>query len=140
MQRRQFIAFLASAALWPRDARAQSQAEPNQPDQNQPGQDQADQQATDDSIGKVPAVQGSATVTRANAAPVALKANDPIDKGDVLATGANSSLGVTFDDETTFSLSANSRIVVDDFVYQESGSGNYAAYSVARGTVAFVAS
>jgi hypothetical protein len=142
MQRRQFIAFvafLASLALWPRNARAQSQPAPDQ--QDQPDQNQADQdQPSDDSIGQVSTVQGSATVTRANAVPVALKANDPIDKGDVLATGPNASLGVTFDDETTFSLSANSRIVVDEFVYQEGGSGNSAAYSVARGTVAFVAS
>jgi hypothetical protein len=145
VQRRQFIAyvtFLASLALWPRNARAQSQPSPDQqdqPDQNSP--DQTDLiQTTDDSIGQVSTVQGSATVTRTNAAPVALKANDPIDKGDVLATGPNASLGVTFDDETTFSLSANSRIVIDDFVYQEGGSGNSAAYTVARGTVAFVAS
>jgi hypothetical protein len=84
-------------------------------------------------------VQGNATVTRANAAAATLKASDPIYKSDVLATGASASLGVTFDDETTFTLSANSRIVVDEFVYQEGGSGNAAAYSVARGTVAFVA-
>ncbi len=137
MQRRQFISFLVGAALWPRDARAQNQPAP---DQNQPGQDQADQQATDDSIGQVSTVQGNATVTGTSAAAVALKSSDPIYKNDVLATGANSSLGVTFDDETTFSLSANSRIVIDEFVYQEGGSGNAAAYNVARGTVAFVAS
>ena len=137
MQRRQFISFLVGAALLPHDAHAQNQPEP---DQNQPGQDQADQQATDDSIGQVSTVQGSATVTRANAAAVALKASDPIYKSDLLATGTSASLGVTFDDETTFSLSANSRIVIDEFVYQEGGSGNAAAYNVARGTVAFVAS
>ena len=137
MQRRQFISFLVGAALWPRDARAQNQPAP---DQNQPGQDQADQQATDNSIGQVSTVQGNATVTGTSAAAVALKSSDPIYKNDVLATGANSSLGVTFDDETTFSLSANSRIVIDEFVYQEGGSGNAAAYNVARGTVAFVAS
>jgi hypothetical protein len=135
VQRRQFITFLVGAALWPQNARAQNQPQPDQPDQNQ-----ADQRALDDSIGQVSAVQGNATVTRAGAAAAALKASDPIYKSDVLATGANSSLGVTFDDETTFSLSANSRIVVDEFVYQEGGSGNAAAYNVARGTVAFVAS
>jgi hypothetical protein len=137
VRRRQLIRLLVGAALWPLQARAQ-----NQPasDQNQPGQDQADQPAADDSIGQVSTVQGNATVTRAGAAAVALKASDPIYKSDVLATGASSSLGVTFDDETTFSLSANSRIVVDEFVYQEGGSGNSAAYNVARGTVAFVAS
>ena len=116
--------------MWPRGAFAQNQAAP----------DQQAQPAADDSIGQVSTVQGNATVTRANAAPLALKTSDPIYKGDSLATGANGSLGITFDDETTFSLSANSRIVVDEFVYQEGASGNRSVFSVARGTVAFVAS
>jgi hypothetical protein len=131
VRRRQFILFLVGAALWPRPARAQNQGAPVQPDQNQPA---------DQSIGQVSTVQGAASVTRANAAPVALKVSDPNDKGDVLTTAANASLGVTFDDETTFSLSANSRITVDDYVYQQGGSGNAAAFGVAQGTVAFVAS
>jgi hypothetical protein len=135
VQRRQFISFLVGAAVWPQNARAQNQPAPDQPDQTQP-----DQPATDDSIGQVSTVQGRATVTRAGVAALALKASDPIYKSDVLATGAISSLGVTFDDETTFNLSANSRIVVDNFVYEEGGSGNVAAYNVVRGTVAFVAS
>jgi hypothetical protein len=84
-------------------------------------------------------VQGSASVTRGDAAPLALKASDPVFKGDSLATAANASLGVTFDDETTFSLSANSLIVVDNYVYEEGASGNAGAFSVVRGTVAFVA-
>jgi hypothetical protein len=130
MRRRQFIAVLLGAVLWPRYARAQNQAAPDQ--QTQP--------AADDSIGQVAIVQGSATVMRGgNGAPVPLKVSDPIFKGDTLATGANASLGVTFDDETTFSLSANSRIVVDNYVYEEGASGNAGAFSVARGTVAFVA-
>src|ERR1041385_2944157 len=120
---------LAGAVLWPRYARAQNQAAPDQ--QTPP--------PADDSIGQVSTVQGTATVARGNAAPLTLKANDPIFKGDTLATGANASLGVTFDDETTFSLSENSRIVVDDYVYDEGASGNRGAFNVARGTIAFVA-
>jgi hypothetical protein len=137
MRRRQFIAFLAGAVLWPRHASAQQPA-PAQPEQGQAPPD-ARAPSTDDSIGQVSTVQGSASVTRGNAAPLALKASDPIFKGDALATGANGSLGVTFDDETTFSLSANSRIVVDNYVYEEGASGNAGVFSVARGTVAFVA-
>jgi hypothetical protein len=131
MRRRQFISFLVSAALWPLQARAQNQVAPDQPGQTP---------AADNSVGQVATVQGSATVTRGNTPPVVLKANDPIDKGDVLATGLNSSLGITFDDETTFSLSANSRIVVDEFIYQEGGSSNAGTFSVTQGTVAFFAS
>ena len=51
-----------------------------------------------------------------------------------------STLSVTFDDETTFSLSANTRIVVNAFIYQEGGDNNAAAFNVAVGTAAFVAS
>jgi hypothetical protein len=58
-------------------------------------------------------------------------------KKDVLQTGANASLGFTFDDETTLSLSANARIVVND---EEGAKGNTAVFDIARGTVAFVAS
>jgi hypothetical protein len=55
-----------------------------------------------------------------------------------LQTGTNASLGVTFDDETTLSLSANARVVVNEFVYEEGGKGK-AVVNIVRGTVAFVA-
>ena len=91
-------------------------------------------------IGQVATLQGSATVKRANAAAaIALQINDLIFKNDTLRTGPNSALGVTFDDETTFSLSANTRIVVDEFVYQDGGTANAALVTVALGTAAFVA-
>ena len=83
---------------------------------------------------------GNATVTRGNAARVALKVADVIYPKDVLQTDVNSSLGVTFDDETTFSLSANTRIVIDSFVYQRGGHGNLSSFNFAAGTASFIAS
>jgi hypothetical protein len=90
------------------------------------------------SVGTVVSVQGNATATR-NGTNLALKANDEIFKGDTLKTAANSALGIIFDDETTFNLKANASITVDEFVYQEGGSNNAAAFNVVAGTVAFVA-
>ena len=90
-------------------------------------------------IGAVATLQGGATVTRSSATN-ALKVKDTIFKGDVLQTTVNGTLGITFDDATTFSLRPNSRIAVDEFVYQERGANNIAAFDVVRGTIAFVAS
>jgi len=93
---------------------------------------------TADEVGNVASVQGNATVNR-NGASRALKVQDPIYKGDVLRTGTNAALGVTFDDETTFNLSANASITVDEFIYAEGGTGNAALFKATRGTIAFAA-
>ena len=93
---------------------------------------------TTDEIGNVASVEGSATVTR-NGASQGLKVQDPIFKGDVLRTGVNAALGITFDDETTFNLSANASITVDEFIYAEGGAGNAALFKATRGTIAFAA-
>jgi hypothetical protein len=89
-------------------------------------------------VGAVATLQGGVSVTR-SAATSALKVKDAIFKGDVLQTAVNGTLGITFDDATTFSLRPNSRITVDDLVYQDRGTNNLAAFDVVRGTVAFVA-
>jgi FecR protein len=133
LKRREFITHFGAictsvAGFWPFTARAQN-----------PGDQAAPNQVARD-IGQVATLQGSATVTRGNAAAVALRVNDSVLMHDVLATATNSTLGITFDDQTTFSLSANTRIAVDEFVYQEGGGGNAATFNVAVGTAAFVAS
>ena len=88
MKRREFIALFVGATAWPLGPRAQNQTNTNQ----------------DDQVGQVATLQGIATVMRGNAAASRLKVSDGIYKKDALQTGANSSLGVTFDDETTLSL------------------------------------
>src|SRR6202048_4531049 len=96
------------------------------------------QAATDKPIGNVATLTGSATVTRNNAA-TPLKPKDDIFLNDVLQTSANSTLGVTFNDATTFNLTANARITVDNYVYEDGGKQNAALFDVTKGTVAFVA-
>jgi hypothetical protein len=111
-------------------------AAPASPAPAAPGAQAAPQ--TDTAVGSVATLKGGATVTRDNATG-ALAVNDAIFKGDVLQTGSDGTLGITFDDETTFTLKPNARIAVDEFVYRQGGTGNAAAFNVLLGTVAFVA-
>jgi len=96
------------------------------------------QAAADEPIGNVATLTGSATVTRNNAS-TPLKLQDDIFLDDVLQTSANSTLGVTFNDATTFNLTANAKITVDNFVYEDGGKQNAGSFDIAKGTVAFVA-
>jgi len=141
MKRRDFITSIAGAAAWlspwMRPARAQSPAPPAPPKDGAVSQAAAPAAA----VGLVATLKGSATVTRANTTEmIPLQVNNPIFRNDILATGPNSSLGVTFDDQTTFTLSANTRIAVNSFVYREGGNANAASFNVAAGTAAFIAS
>ncbi len=94
--------------------------------------------AADEPIGNVATLTGSATVTR-NKTSTSLHLQDDIFQGDLLQTQANSALGVTFNDATTFNLTASATITVNSYVYDDGGKQNGALFDVARGTVAFVA-
>src|SRR3981081_1991458 len=96
------------------------------------------QAAGDEPIGNVATLTGIATVIRKRDS-IALKLKDDIFQNDVLQTSANSTLGVTFNDATTFNLTANARITVDNYVYGDGGKKNAALFGVVKGTVAFVA-
>jgi hypothetical protein len=107
-----------------------TQAPTTAPDDAQP--------AGDEPIGNVATLTGTATVTRNNA-PTTLKLKDDIFLNDVVQTSANSTLGVTFNDGTTFNLTANARITIDNYVYEDGGKQNSALFDIAQGTVAFAA-
>jgi FecR protein len=98
--------------------------------------DQAD--SSNEPIGNVASLTGVATVTR-NQSPVTLKLKDDIYLNDVVQTQASSSLGITFNDATTFHLSANASITIDTYVYADGGQNNAGVFDITKGTVAFVA-
>jgi VCBS repeat-containing protein len=89
-------------------------------------------------VGHVTKLTGSATAIR-NGVSIILNQGDNIDKGDVLQSGADSTLGVTFIDGTVFGLSSNARMVVNEMVYDPNGSNNSSLLSLVAGTISFVA-
>src|SRR5262249_47550727 len=94
--------------------------------------------ATEEPIGNVATLTGTATVVH-NKNSIALKPKDDIFLNDTVQTSTGASLDVTFNDGTTFHLSANAKITIDSYVYEEGGSKNAGLFDVGKGTVAFVA-
>src|SRR6266436_5375301 len=89
-------------------------------------------------IGHVTKLQGSATAIR-NGVSIILTNGDNVEKGDVVQSGSDSTLGITFVDGTVFGLSSNARMVLNEMVYDPNGSNNCSLMSLVAGTISFVA-
>lgn len=99
-------------------------------------------------IGKVVVATGSVTLERAGAVVVQVsttgqaaqaKVGDLVYQGDAVATGADGKVGINFTDGSSFSLSSNARMVLDEFVYDPKSTSNASLFNLTKGTFTFVA-
>jgi hypothetical protein len=98
-------------------------------------------------IGKVVVASGSVTIERAGAVVVQAatgqagqtKVGDLVYQGDVVQTGADGKVGINFTDGTSFNLSSNARMALNEFVYDPSGKSNTTLFNLSKGTFTFVA-
>jgi hypothetical protein len=89
-------------------------------------------------IGHVVKLIGNANVIR-NGVSISLNIGDNVFKGDVVQSGSDSALGLSFIDGTAFGLSANARMVLNEMIYDPNGSSNSSLISLVQGTISFVA-
>jgi hypothetical protein len=99
-------------------------------------------------IGRVVVATGSVTIERANAVVVQVgtagqadqaKVGDLVYQGDVVATGADGKVGINFTDGSSFNLSNNARMALNEFVYDPKSASNSTLFSLTKGTFTFVA-
>ena len=99
-------------------------------------------------IGKVVVATGSVTIERASALVVQVgtagqaaqaKVGDLVYQGDAVATGADGKVGINFTDGTSFNLSNNARMVLNEFVYDPNSTSNSSLVNLTKGTFTFVA-
>jgi len=99
-------------------------------------------------IGKVVSAKGAVSIE--HVAAVVVQANiggsvgqtkigDPVYKGDVVSTGADSAVGIIFSDGSAFNLSSNARMALNEFVYDPNGKSNSTFFSLSKGTFTFIA-
>ena len=89
-------------------------------------------------IGHVTKLAGNATAIR-NGVSIILNQGDNVNKGDVVQSGSDSTLGITFIDGTVFGLASNAKMVLNEMIYDPNGSDNKSLLSLVQGTISFVA-
>ncbi len=100
-------------------------------------------------VGKVQTVTGVAhiehsvtVVVQANLPPTGVgqaKIGDLVYRGDMIQTGVDGTLGVTFADGSSFNFSSNARMEVNEFIYDPHGHSNSTLISLTEGTFSFIA-
>ena len=90
-------------------------------------------------IGKVVKLEGTATGTSESGVTNQLEVGSPVYQGDVIETGSDSKLGISFVDETVFSMSADARMILDELIYDPAAVENSSmAFNLVQGAFVFV--
>lgn len=90
-----------------------------------------------ETIGFVKTVSGDAMVIDAGKYAMA-KVGTPVKLGNVLKTGINGSMGVTFKDNTVMSFGTDTELTVDEYLYAPGNGGLKFGASMSRGTLQVV--
>ena len=99
-------------------------------------------------IGKVITASGVVAIDHADAGVVQAnvsgqtsqtKVGDLVYRGDVVRTGADGRVGINFTDGTSFNISSNAQMALNEFVYEPNGKSNSTMFNLSKGTFTFVA-
>lgn len=100
-------------------------------------------------IGKVQALSGSVKIQHSSAIVVQAstsssadaqpKVGDPVYEGDIVETGPDSKLAISFIDGSAFNLSSNARMTMDQYVYDPKGASNSTLFNLSKGAFTFIA-
>ncbi len=88
--------------------------------------------------GHVETLRGAVVAVHSDGGRVTLAVGDAVFQGDVLQTGPGAAVGVLLVDETTFSMSENGSIVLDEMIYDPGAGSGSLALSLVQGVFTFV--
>ncbi len=88
-------------------------------------------------VGAVQEIKGEATVTRADGKVEVLGVGSPIYQGDIIETSADGAVNIMFMDESTFAVSSDARLAIDEYVFDPSTQAGSSNFSVLKGVFVF---
>ncbi len=90
-------------------------------------------------IGQVEILELGASVQRADGSVEPLAVGTKVYLNDVVSTVDGGKLSITFVDGTIFTLASNSRMVLNDFIYDPNANDNSAVFNLVEGSFVFIA-
>lgn len=88
-------------------------------------------------VGIVKEASGEATVTHPNGVVEKAAVGTPIYEGDIVETKGGGAVNITFIDDTTFAVSENARLAIDEYVFDPATQSGESNFSVLRGVFVF---
>lgn len=88
-------------------------------------------------VGRIKTLTGQATITTL-AQTSAVAVGGPVYPGSVIETGKASSLGLTFDDGTVLALGADTRLAVEDYLYNPNQDQYAFGARLGKGTLNYI--
>lgn len=88
-------------------------------------------------VGAIQEITGEATITRTNGHIEAAGIGTPIYQGDVIETSEKGAVNIIFVDETTFAVSNDARLAIDEYVFDPSTQAGKTNFSVLKGVFVF---
>ncbi len=93
---------------------------------------------TDESpVGAVDEVSGEATITRLDGTVEPIAQGTSVYQGDVIETNADGAVNISFIDETSFAVSEDARLAIDEYVFDPSTDAGTQNFSVLKGVFVF---
>ncbi len=88
-------------------------------------------------VGGVQEVTGEATVTRADGSVETIQVGTPIYQGDIIETTGDGAVNIMFIDETSFAVSEDARLAIDEYVFDPATNAGTTNFSVLKGVFVF---
>ncbi|WP_435640145.1 FG-GAP-like repeat-containing protein [Micavibrio aeruginosavorus] len=88
-------------------------------------------------VGEITELNGGATVTRADGTTETITLGTKVFQGDVIETQGNGAVNITFVDETSFAVSENAKLAIDEYVFDPASGSGKTDFSVLKGVFVF---
>ncbi len=90
------------------------------------------------SVGSVTQVTGTVSITHANGSVTTAVSGSPIALGDTIQTSANGGVTIGFVDQTTLAMGEDTRLLVDQYVYNPTTQQGSSLFSFLQGAFTYV--